>query len=407
MKNLQGKNIIVGVTGSIAAYKSAQLVRLFVKAGAEVQVVMTPAAKEFISPLTLSTLSGNPVLWNFFEERTGSWNSHVDLGVWADAFVIAPVTATTLGKMTHGIADNLLVTTYLSCRAQVFLAPAMDLDMFAHPSTTLSIQQLAEWGAIIVEPGVGELASHLIGKGRMAEPEEIFDAVADFLLPKAPQTLEGVEIMITSGPTYEKIDPVRFIGNYSTGKMGMALAEAATARGASIHFISGPVEQLPEGKNIKVVEVESAREMLTECEKMVGSYEVAIFCAAVADYRVANTSEHKIKREEQGAMSIDLIPNPDIAATLGSMKQDHQIHIGFALETNLSRVGVMDKMDRKNFDLIIANSLQDPGAGFGVETNKVTIFNRMGEDEVALPLMSKRDVAEKIMDCLENLLEGR
>ena len=407
MKNLQGKNIIVGVTGSIAAYKSAQLVRLFVKAGAEVQVVMTPAAKEFISPLTLSTLSGNPVLWNFFEERTGSWNSHVDLGVWADAFVIAPVTATTLGKMTHGIADNLLVTTYLSCRAQVFLAPAMDLDMFAHPSTTLSIQQLAEWGAIIVEPGVGELASHLIGKGRMAEPEEIFDAVADFLLPKAPQTLEGVEIMITSGPTYENIDPVRFIGNYSTGKMGMALAEAATARGASIHFISGPVEQLPEGKNIKVVEVESAREMLTECEKMVGSYEVAIFCAAVADYRVANTSEHKIKREEQGAMSIDLIPNPDIAATLGSMKQDHQIHIGFALETNLSRVGVMDKMDRKNFDLIIANSLQDPGAGFGVETNKVTIFNRMGEDEVALPLMSKRDVAEKIMDCLENLLEGR
>lgn len=407
MKNLQGKNIIVGVTGSIAAYKSAQLVRLFVKAGAEVQVVMTPAAKEFISPLTLSTLSGNPVLWNFFEERTGSWNSHVDLGVWADAFVIAPVTATTLGKMTHGIADNLLVTTYLSCRAQVFLAPAMDLDMFAHPSTTLSIQQLAEWGAIVVEPGVGELASHLIGKGRMAEPEEIFDAVADFLLPKAPQTLEGVEIMITSGPTYEKIDPVRFIGNYSTGKMGMALAEAAAARGASIHFISGPVEQLPEGKNIKVVEVESAREMLSECEKMVGSYEVAIFCAAVADYRVANTSEHKIKREEQGAMSIDLIPNPDIAATLGSMKQDHQIHIGFALETNLSRVGVMDKMDRKNFDLIIANSLQDPGAGFGVETNKVTIFNRMGEDEVALPLMSKRDVAEKIMDCLENLLEGR
>lgn len=407
MKNLQGKNIIVGVTGSIAAYKSAQLVRLFVKAGAEVQVVMTPAAKEFISPLTLSTLSGNPVLWNFFEERTGSWNSHVDLGVWADALVIAPATAATLGKMTHGIADNLLVTTYLSCRAQVFIAPAMDLDMFAHPSTSLSIQQLAEWGAIVVEPGVGELASHLIGKGRMAEPEEIFDSVADFLLPKVPQTLEGVEIMITSGPTYEKIDPVRFIGNYSTGKMGLALAEAAAARGASVHFISGPVEQLPAGKNIKVVTVESAREMLAECEKMVGNYEVAIFCAAVADYRVANTSEHKIKREEQGAMSIDLIPNPDIAATLGRMKQDDQIHIGFALETNLSRVGVLDKMDRKNFDLIIANSLQDPGAGFGVETNKVTIFNRLGEDEIALPLMSKRDVAEKIMESLENLLVGR
>lgn len=407
MKNLEGKNIIVGVTGSIAAYKSAQLVRLFVKAGANVQVVMTPSAKEFISPLTLSTLSGNPVLWNFFEERTGSWNSHVDLGVWADAFVIAPATAATLGKMTHGIADNLLVTTYLSCRAQVFIAPAMDLDMFAHPSTSLSIQQLAEWGAIVVEPGVGELASHLIGKGRMAEPEEIFDSVADFLLPKVPQTLEGVEIMITSGPTYEKIDPVRFIGNYSTGKMGLALAEAAAARGASVHFISGPVEQLPAGKNIKVVTVESAREMLAECEKMVGNYEVAIFCAAVADYRVANTSEHKIKREEQGAMSIDLIPNPDIAATLGRMKRDDQIHIGFALETNLSRVGVLDKMDRKNFDLIIANSLQDPGAGFGVETNKVTIFNRLGEDEIALPLMSKRDVAEKIMESLENLLEGR
>lgn len=407
MKNLEGKNILIGVTGSIAAYKSAQLVRLFVKAGADVQVVMTPSAKEFITPLTLSTLSGKPVLWNFFEERTGSWNSHVDLGVWADAFVIAPATAATLGKMTHGIADNLLVTTYLSCRAPVFIAPAMDLDMFAHPSTSLSIQQLAEWGAIVVEPGVGELASHLIGKGRMAEPEEIFDAVAEFLVPKPPQTLEGVEMMITSGPTYEKIDPVRFIGNYSTGKMGLALAEVASERGALVHFISGPVNELPKGRNIKVVKVESAEDMLKECEKLNGGYEVAIFCAAVADYRVASRSEQKIKREEQGAMTLDLIPNPDIAATLGQMKQNEQIHIGFALETNLTKKGVMDKMERKNFDLIVANTLQDAGAGFGVETNKVTIFDRKDEAETKLPLMSKREVAEKIMDRLEDLLGGR
>lgn len=407
MKNLEGKNIVVGVTGSIAAYKSAQLVRLFVKAGANVQVVMTPAATEFITPLTLSTLSGKPVLWKFFEERTGSWNSHVDLGVWADAFVIAPATAATLGKMTHGIADNLLVTTYLSCRAQVFIAPAMDLDMFAHPSTTLSIQQLAEWGAIVVEPSVGELASHLIGKGRMAEPEEIFEAVADYLQPEYQQTLQGVEFMITSGPTYEKIDPVRFIGNYSTGKMGLALAEVAAERGASVHFISGPVDHLPKGKNIKIVKVESADEMLQECNKIDGAYEVAIFCAAVADYRVATRSEHKIKREEQGAMSLDLIPNPDIAATLGEEKRDEQIHVGFALETNLTRVGVLDKMDRKNFDFIIANSLQDDGAGFGGETNKVTIFDRLGKEETSLPLMSKREVAEKIIDRIEDLLEGR
>ncbi|MDN4754368.1 bifunctional phosphopantothenoylcysteine decarboxylase/phosphopantothenate--cysteine ligase CoaBC [Porphyromonadaceae bacterium W3.11] len=407
MKNLEGKNIVVGVTGSIAAYKSAQLVRLFVKAGANVQVVMTPAATEFITPLTLSTLSGKPVLWKFFEERTGSWNSHVDLGVWADAFVIAPATAATLGKMTHGIADNLLVTTYLSCRAQVFIAPAMDLDMFAHPSTTLSIQQLAEWGAIVVEPSVGELASHLIGKGRMAEPEEIFEAVADYLQPEYQQTLQGVEFMITSGPTYEKIDPVRFIGNYSTGKMGLALAEVAAERGASVHFISGPVDHLPKGKNIKIVKVESADEMLQECNKIEGAYEVAIFCAAVADYRVATRSEHKIKREEQGAMSLDLIPNPDIAATLGEEKRDEQIHVGFALETNLTRVGVLDKMDRKNFDFIIANSLQDDGAGFGGETNKVTIFDRLGKEETSLPLMSKREVAEKIIDRIEDLLEGR
>lgn len=407
MKNLEGKNIVVGVTGSIAAYKSAQLIRLFVKAGANVQVVMTPAATEFIAPLTLSTLSGKPVLWKFFEERTGSWNSHVDLGVWADAFVIAPATAATLGKMTHGIADNLLVTTYLSCRAQVFIAPAMDLDMFAHPSTTLSIKQLTEWGAIVVEPSVGELASHLIGKGRMAEPEEIFDAVADYLQPEAQQTLQGVEFMITSGPTYEKIDPVRFIGNYSTGKMGLALAEVAAERGASVHFISGPVDRLPKGKNIKIVKVESADEMLEECNKVDGAYEVAIFCAAVADYRVATLSEHKIKREEQGAMSLDLIPNPDIAATLGKEKRDEQIHVGFALETNLTRVGVLDKMDRKNFDFIIANSLQDDGAGFGGETNKVTIFDRLGKEETSLPLMSKREVAEKIIDRIEDLLDGR
>lgn len=404
-RDLNGKRILVGITGGIAAYKVALLIRLLVRSGAEVQVVMTPAAKEFITPLTLSTLSGHPVVSEFFNERTGDWHSHVKLGLWADLFVIAPATASTLGKMANGIADNLLVTTYLSSRAPVLVAPAMDLDMYRHPSTTASLERLRSWGVEVVESECGELASHLVGQGRMAEPETIYEVIVSLLKPS--RELQKKRILITSGPTYEQIDPVRFIGNYSTGKMGKALAEEAWRRGASITFVTGPVaeEQIPYRKGIEVIRVSSALEMLRACQSQNGAYDIAIFCAAVADYRVAEQATHKIKREEQGAMSIDLLPNPDIAATLGEAKREDQFHIGFALETHLSRVGVLDKMERKNLDLIVVNTLQDEGAGFGVATNKVTIIDSLGEHEEALPLMQKSEVAAKILDRMEQLLE--
>lgn len=401
---MKGKKIVLGITGSIAAYKSAILARLFVKAGAELQVVMTPAAKEFISPLTLSTLTGYPVLSEFFEERTGSWNSHVDLGVWADAMVIAPATASTLGKMVHGIADNLLITTYLSCRAPVFIAPAMDLDMFAHPSTQNSIQQLMEWGVTNIDPGEGELASHLVGKGRMAEPEEIFEAVNNYFSSSERQTLRGKRFLITSGPTYEKIDPVRFIGNYSTGKMGKAIAEAISKRGGAVEFISGPVVTLPDGEGINIVHVESAQEMYEACCAHEGQYDVAVFCAAVADYRVADPKDQKIKREKTGAMTLDLIPNPDISAEMGLRKSEMMYHIGFALETDVEKEAVVSKMNRKNLDMIVVNSLQDRGAGFGVDTNKVTLYQKGVEQPISIPLMSKSKVAEAILDAMEERL---
>lgn len=407
MDKLKGKHITLGVTGSIAAYKSAQLVRLFVKAGAEVQVVMTPSAKEFITPLTLSTLTGKPVLSDFFQERSGSWNSHVDLGLWSDLMIIAPVTASTLGKMANGIADNLLITSYLSCRAPVMVAPAMDLDMFAHPSTRKSIERLMEWGVRVVEPGVGEMASHLVGKGRMAEPEEIYRAACEVLTGSdIPTTkLSGKRMLITSGPTYERIDPVRFIGNYSTGKMGMALAEDAARRGVEVFFVTGPVPQYPTGERIHVIKVESAEEMYRASMDVHEECDLAIFCAAVADYRVADPKDYKIKREETGPMSIDLVPNPDIAASLGEHKREDQVHVGFALETSVSRVGVRDKIERKNLDLIVVNSLQDEGAGFGTDTNKVTIIDADGIIEEELPLLSKVETARKILDVMEQLVD--
>lgn len=407
MDKLKGKHITLGVTGSIAAYKSAQLVRLFVKAGAEVQVVMTPSAKEFITPLTLSTLTGKPVLSDFFQERSGSWNSHVDLGLWSDLMIIAPVTASTLGKMANGIADNLLITSYLSCRAPVMVAPAMDLDMFAHPSTRKSIERLMEWGVRVVEPGVGEMASHLVGKGRMAEPEEIYRAACEVLTGGDIPTskLSGKHMLITSGPTYERIDPVRFIGNYSTGKMGMALAEDAARRGVEVFFVTGPVPQYPTGERIHVIKVESAEEMYRASMDVHEECDLAIFCAAVADYRVADPKDYKIKREETGPMSIDLVPNPDIAASLGEHKREDQVHVGFALETSVSRVGVRDKIERKNLDLIVVNSLQDEGAGFGTDTNKVTIIDADGIIEEELPLLSKVETARKILDVMEQLVD--
>lgn len=400
---MKGKKIVLGITGSIAAYKSAVLARLLVKAGAEVQVVMTPAAKEFITPLTLSTLTGPAVLSEFFEERSGSWNSHVDLGVWADAMVIAPATASTLGKMANGIADNLLITTYLSCRAPVFVAPAMDLDMFAHPSTKLSLDRLSSWGVHIIDPKEGELASHLVGKGRMAEPEEIFESLNRYFEGSSQATLTGLNVLMTSGPTYEKIDPVRFIGNYSSGKMGKAIAEELAERGAHVTFVSGPVDSLPKSDNIDVVQVESAEEMYHACLKVRAEYDVAVFCAAVADYRVASPNDQKIKREQVGALSLDLVPNPDISLELGKLKSAQQWHIGFALETKTETEAVLDKMSRKHLDMIVLNSLQNEGAGFQVDTNKVTIFDALNGGAVDLPLMSKRNVAKAIIDRMEEL----
>ncbi|MDO5035794.1 MAG: bifunctional phosphopantothenoylcysteine decarboxylase/phosphopantothenate--cysteine ligase CoaBC [Porphyromonas sp.] len=405
MSNLRGKKIIVGVTGSIAAYKSALLVRLLVKEGAEVQVIMTPAATEFITPLTLATLSGRPVLIDFFDKSNGGeWNSHIELGLWADLMVIAPVTATTLGKMANGIADNLLLTTYLSCRAPVMIAPAMDMDMYAHPSTERSLQILKGWDVELVEPGRGELASHLIGKGRMEEPEEILRRIEHALKPIGNLPLEGMHFLITSGPTRERIDPVRYISNYSTGKMGAALAEVISERGGAVIFITGPVEQLPMGENIEIIKVESALEMHEACLDRDGAYDVAIFCAAVADYRADKEAEAKIKREGKEELLLHLIQNPDIAASLGAKKEEGQIHIGFALETEVKESELHRKMEAKNFDLLVVNSLQDQGAGFGTETNKVTIYNNRDELILDSPLASKQEIAGYIIETLTDLV---
>ncbi len=396
--SLKGKNIILGITGSIAAYKSAVLARLLIKSGARVQVVMTPAAKEFITPLTLSTLTGKSVISEFFNERSGDWNSHVDLGVWADAMLIAPATAATLGKMAHGIADNILVTTYLSCRATTFIAPAMDLDMFAHPSTHASLDLLRSRGVRIIEPGEGELASHLVGKGRMAEPEEIIRELEHFFAANRPLT--GKRVLITSGPTYEKIDPVRFIGNYSTGKMGLALAEVCADAGAEVDFVTGPVHDLPKGAGINIVQVESAREMFDACMVRHDKYDLCILCAAVADYRPGEMAQKKIKRETTGSMTLTLEPNPDISATLGERKKEGQRLVGFALETDTTQEQVVEKMNRKGLDMIVLNKLSDPGAGFGTETNKITIYTTKGSVE-EFPLKSKREVAQDILTMIE------
>lgn len=391
---LAGKHIVLGITGGIAAYKSATLIRLLVKSGAEVQVVITPSGKEFITPVTLSALTGRPVICDFFTANTGQWNSHVDIGLWADAMVIAPATACTIGKMANGIADNMLVTTYLSAKAPVFVAPAMDLDMMAHPSTSRNLELLRSYGNHIIEPASGELASHLVGCGRMEEPERIVEILRDFFA--GGKKLEGKKVMITAGPTYERIDPVRFIGNFSTGKMGFALAEAASRMGAEVTVVSGPVNITPSDRNIKVISVESAREMLDSCREVFPHSDIAIMCAAVADYAPADKATRKIKRETDEVPAIRLIKNPDIAAEMGKIKRDDQKLIGFALETNDAIVNAKGKLERKNLDMIVVNSLADKGAGFGTDTNKVTLVNRNGE-ETALPLMSKKEVALEIL----------
>ena len=396
---LKGKKIVLGITGSIAAYKAAMLTRLFVKEGAEVQIVITPAGKEFITPVTLSALSNHPVISEFFAQRDGSWNSHVDLGLWADAMVIAPATASTIAKMANGVADNMLITTYLSMKAPVFVAPAMDLDMLAHPATQHNIQTLLSFGNHIIEPASGELASHLVGKGRMEEPENIIKYIADYF--SITQDLAGKKVLITAGPTYEKIDPVRFIGNYSSGKMGFALAEECASRGAQVTLIAGPVQLETHSQGITRYDVESAVEMMALSEKYFPEMDAAILSAAVADFTPETVSDKKIKREKD-ALELHLRPTVDIAASLGKMKKGNQKLVGFALETNDETNHALDKLVRKNFDFIVLNSLRDQGAGFRGDTNKVTILSSHGE--FLFPLKTKREVAKDIVNQLVAIL---
>ena len=398
---LKGKHIILGITGSIAAYKAAYIIRGLVKKGAEVQVVITPSGKEFITPLTLATLSSHPVISEVFSNRDGTWNSHVDLGLWADVMLIAPATASTIGKMANGIADNMLVTTYLSCKAPVFVAPAMDLDMFAHPTTQQNLDRLRSFGNRIIEPASGELASHLVGKGRMEEPDKIIEALEEFFSER--QELKGKKIVITAGPTYEKIDPVRFIGNYSSGKMGYALAEACANRGAEVILVSGPVSLSTHHPSIKRIDVESADEMYEATVHAFQEANAAILCAAVADYRPENKAEQKIKREKDEELLLRLVANKDIAAALGSMKKDGQVLVGFALETQNGVQHATGKLERKNLDFIVLNSLSDAGAGFRCDTNKVSILERNGLiTEYALK--SKTEVAGDIVNKLVDYL---
>lgn len=392
---MKGKHIVLGISGSIAAYKACTLIRLFIKAGAEVQVVITPAGKEFITPVTLSALTSKPVISDFFAQRDGTWHSHVALGEWADAMIIAPATASTIGKMANGIADNMLITTYLSMKAPVFIAPAMDLDMFAHPSTQENLKRLQSYGNQIIEPQTGELASHLVGKGRMEEPENIFMMIEDFF--KSNNQLEGKKILITAGPTYEKIDPVRFIGNYSSGKMGIALAETCAKMGATVELVCGPTRIKTSHPNIHRTDVESAQEMYNAATNLFPNADAAILCAAVADFTVAHTADSKIKREKDG-LTLQLIPTQDIAAALGAMKREHQKLIGFALETNNERDNARKKLLRKNLDFIVLNSLNDAGAGFSYDTNKITILSRQEEEEY--PLKPKTEVAQDIINRL-------
>lgn len=398
MSMMKGKKIVLGITGSIAAYKAAVLTRGLIKKGAEVQIVITPAGKEFITPITLSALTSKPVISEFFSQRDGTWHSHVDLGLWADAMVIAPATASTIGKMAHGVADNMLVTTYLSMKAPVFVAPAMDLDMFAHPSTQHNLDILRSYGNHIIEPAAGELASHLVGKGRMEEPEKIIEVLEAFF--SRQEDLKGKRVLITAGPTYEKIDPVRFIGNYSSGKMGYALAEVCAERGAEVTLVSGPVNLQAVHPNIRRVDVESAEEMYRVSVEAFPQADAAILCAAVADFTPEVVAGTKIKREKEDLV-LRLKPTHDIAAELGRMKRDGQKLVGFALETNDELKHAQDKMARKSLDFIVLNSLNDKGAGFRCDTNKITIVEPQGA--TPYPLKNKQEVAADIIDKLVSL----
>lgn len=405
MPDLKGKKIILSITGSIAAYKAASLCRLFIKAGAEVKVIMTKAACDFISPLTLSTLSQHPVHTSV--SSAAGWNNHVELGLWADAMVLAPLTATSLGKLANGIADNMVAAVYLSARCPVFFAPAMDVDMWHHPSTQQNVQRLTSYGNHLIPVGHGELASGLVGEGRMAEPENIVTHLADFFHKNV--SLKGKQILITAGPTYEPIDPVRFIGNRSSGKMGLALAEEASRRGAKVTLVLGPSALSTKDPKIEIQRVETAQEMYEAAKQKYSAVDVAILAAAVADYRPGTVARHKIKKETD-RYAIDLVRTPDIAAELGKLKTNQQVNIGFALETQDGPTNAEAKLNKKNFDFIVLNSLQDPGAGFQHDTNKITILkadSSAAEDNKIkkFELKSKVAVAKDIVDELEQVLQ--
>ena len=394
---LKGKKIVLGITGSIAAYKACYVIRGLIKAGAEVQVVITPAGKEFITPITLSALTQKPVISDFFSQRDGTWHSHVALGLWADAMLIAPCTASTLGKMANGIADNMLITTYLSMKAPVFIAPAMDLDMYQHPTTQQNIQRLRSFGNHIIEPQSGFLASGLEGKGRMEEPENIVAYLDNYFEPK---DLQGKRIMLTAGPTYEKIDPVRFIGNYSSGKMGFALAEECARRGAEVTRIAGPVNSQLKNERLRIIDVESCEEMYQAAVKHFPQQDAAILCAAVADFRPEHVAEQKIKRENDDLI-IRLQPTQDIAAQLGQMRRDGQLLVGFALETNDEEANALKKLEKKNLDLIVLNSLRNKGTCFQSDENQISIISRNGQRNY--DKKPKREVARDIIDELSKL----
>jgi len=397
---MRGKHIIIGVTGSIAAYKAAALVRLLVKEGAEVRVVMTELAKQFITPLTMATLSKHPVMVEFYNPENGDWHSHVDMGLWADLYLIAPATANTIGKMAHGVADNLLLTTYLSAKCPVMVVPAMDLDMYAHPATRRNLDILREYGNWIVEPEAGELASGLVGKGRMAEPGDIVCYIRQYF--ERRQELKGKKVLLTAGPTYEKIDPVRFIGNYSTGKMGFALAGEFAARGAEVVLVAGPVVLKTPHPSIRRIDVESAAQMYEQVMAEAPQCDIVVSCAAVADFTPVQQADVKLKRGKE-QITLELRPNPDIAAALGKEKKKGQLLVGFALETNDEECNAIQKLHKKNLDLIVLNSLRDAQAGFGYDTNKVTLIDRE-ERQYHYELKPKQAVAKDIVDRVTEML---
>ena len=401
---LKGKNILVGVTGGIAAYKTATIIRLLIKDGAEVKVVMSAHAKEFITPLTLSTLSKNPVLTEFYNTENGDWNSHVDLGLWADLFLIAPATANSIAKMAGGIADNLLLTAYLSAKCPVMVAPSMDVDMLNHPATRINIETLKAFGNIILEPASGELASGLTGKGRMAEPEVIVKEIEKLLSKKKiNKPLSGKKLLINAGPTREPLDPVRFISNYSSGRMGVALANAAASYGAVVELVLGPVEIIPDNSSISVTRVTTAESMAKECIKRFPKCDIAILSAAVADYTAVKVEKEKMKKSAD-SITLTLKPTTDIAASLGKMKKTSQLLAGFALETNNEIKNAMAKLKRKNLDLIVLNSLKEPGAGFEHSTNRITIIDKYNNID-KFELKSKEEAARDILDKIVSMIK--